>query len=130
MAAIHAERARALIGTCFRPQGRNVGQGLDCVGLCLAAFDLPTDMVRADYRLRGHYRAEVIHALLRRFRRVGRSQARPGDLLLLEVADSQLHLVVLTGSGFVHADARLRRVVETPGTPPWPLIGIYRRRRN
>ena len=28
--------------------------------------------------------------------------------------------------GFVHADAQLRRVVERPGEPPWPVIGIWR----
>jgi hypothetical protein len=130
LAAIHAKRALALVGTSFRPQGRAVEEGLDCVGLCLAAFDLPSDMVRADYRLRGSYRAEAIHALLLRFRRVPRTQARPGDLQLLEVADNQLHLAVMTEFGFVHADARLRRVVETPGEPAWPLIGTYRRRRK
>ncbi|HET9336596.1 MAG TPA: NlpC/P60 family protein [Sphingomicrobium sp.] len=130
MANIHAERSRALIGTRFRPQGRDPETGVDCVGLTLAAYDLPVDLVRADYRLRGNYRAEVIHTLLRSFRRVTRKQARPGDLLLLAVAVDQLHLAVLTDGGFVHADARLRRVVETPGEPGWPLVAAYRRCRE
>lgn len=128
MGRIHAERALALVGVPFRPQGRSVDQGVDCVGLTLAAFALPTDMVRADYRLRGYYRAEVIAALLKRFRRVPQTKAAPGDLLLFEITGDQLHLAVLTDLGFVHADAQLRRVVETPGVPPWPLIATYRRR--
>ena len=45
-------------------------------------------------------------------------------------ADDQLHLGILTRQGFVHADACLRRVVETPGAPSWPVAGIYRLRRR
>jgi murein DD-endopeptidase / murein LD-carboxypeptidase len=128
MAAIHATRARALVGTPYRAQGRDPVFGLDCVGLVLSAFSLPIDMVRADYRLRGNYRAAAIQAILSRFRRVARKEVRPGDLLALLVADDQLHFVVLTNGSFVHADARLRRVVETPGWPEWELIGAYRLR--
>ena len=47
----YAERARALVGTRFRAQGRGVG-GLDCVGVVLATFGLPLHLVRRDYRLR------------------------------------------------------------------------------
>ena len=64
------------------------------------------------------------------FRRIDKSRACAGDLLLLAVAADQLHLAVRTDDGFVHADARLRRVVHTPGDPPWPLIAVYRRRRK
>ena len=130
MAAIDARRALALVGTCFRPQGRDPAAGLDCVGLALAAFGLPAHLVRANYRLRGDHRAEVIRTLLHHFRRVGCRQARPGDLLLLAVAHDQLHLAVRTDRGFVHADAGLRRVAETPGEPPWPVIGTFRRKRT
>ncbi|MFL6789430.1 MAG: NlpC/P60 family protein [Sphingomicrobium sp.] len=129
MAAIDAERARALVGTPFRPQGRG-GGGLDCIGLCLAAYRLPLTRVRADYRLRGDFRAEVEAFLADRFRKIAWSKRRPGDLLLMQPATDQMHLGIVTQLGFVHADARLRRVVETPGDPPWPLLGIYRHRRK
>jgi len=49
-------------------------------------------------------------------------------LLLMAVAADQVHLGLLTPGGFVHADARLRKVVETPGEPGWPVVGVYRRR--
>jgi len=127
MASIDAERALALVGVPFRPQGRDA-QGLDCVGLCLAAYALPLEFARRDYRLRGHFQGEIKTVMLRCFRRISTRQQRPGDLLLLAVATDQLHLAVRTHDGFVHADARLRRVVETPGEPEWPLIGVYRRR--
>lgn len=130
MAAIHAERAKSFVGVPFRPQGRGPRDGLDCVGLCLAVYGLPAEFGRRNYRLRGDHRAELQAALNGPFRRVGIKSGRPGDLLLLHVADDQLHLAVTTPCGFVHADARLRRVVETPGAPGWPLIAIYRRRRE
>jgi len=126
MAAIHAKRALALAGVPFRPQGRDPAQGVDCVGLCLAAYRIPAGEVRCDYRMRGDHTQEVMTSLLRWFRRVADSQTRSGDLLLLSVASDQLHLAVKTGDGFVHADASLRRVVHTPGDPPWPLMGTFR----
>ena len=127
MAMIDADRATALVGTPFRAQGRGPA-GLDCVGLVLAACDLPQGMARDDYRLRGDHRGEIIGALAARFRKVSQARRRAGDLLLMAVADDQLHLGVLTARGFVHADARLGQVVETPGTPRWPVVAIYRRR--
>ena len=127
MAVIDASRAVALVGTPFRAQGRGPA-GLDCVGLVLAACGLPRGLARDDYRLRGDYRDEIIGALGARFRKVGFARRRVGDLLLMAVAADQLHLGVLTAFGFVHADARLKRVVETPGMPRWPVIAIYRRR--
>lgn len=127
MAKIDSDRAMALIGTPFRAQGRGAA-GLDCVGLVLSACDLPQGLARDDYRLRGDHRNELMAALGARFRRVSRARRRVGDLLLMTVAEDQLHLGVLTPHGFVHADARLRSVVETPGLPRWPVIAIYRRR--
>lgn len=65
-----------------------------------------------------------MHQIGRFFRRVDNAVA--GDLLLCAVADNQLHLAVVTERGFVHADARLRRVVETPGAVPWPVLSAHR----
>lgn len=129
MAAIDAERALGLIGRPFRPQGRDE-RGMDCVGLCIAAFGLPTAAFRSDYRLSGNHRTEIETALRIHFRKVRKAERRPGDVLLLMVAEGQPHLAILTEGGFVHADARLRRVVETPGEPEWPLVAVYRRRKR
>jgi cell wall-associated NlpC family hydrolase len=124
-----AERARALVGTPFRPQGRGAA-GVDCVGLALATFGIPVDAVRRNYRLRGDHADEIRAHLAREFRRVAIAQARPGDLMLMRVSDDQLHFGVRTADGFVHAHAGLRRVVETPGAPQWPVLGVYRKRRR
>jgi hypothetical protein len=123
-----AGQARALLGTRFRPQGRDAVTGIDCVGLILAAFALPKGRVRRDYRLRGDHRAEIEAGLLGWFRRVPRTQCRPGDVMLLLVGLEQWHLAIRTELGFIHADARLGCVVETPGDPPWKLVRAYRRR--
>lgn len=123
----YAERARALLGTRFRPQGRGA-QGLDCVGLVVASFGISPAAVRRDYRLRGDHMAALRAELTLFFRKV--RQARPGDVLLMKIAGDQLHLGVRTDAGFVHAHAGIGRVVETPGEPQWPVAAIYRKRRK
>lgn len=119
-------RARALVGSRFRPQGRDPATGLDCVGLVLRAFEIPADKVRQNYRLRGPHKLELEHQLAIRFRRV-RAEARcAGDVLLCAVLPDVMHLAVQCAGSFIHADSRLRRIVETPGAPPWPIVAAFR----
>ena len=125
----YAERARALVGTRFRLQGRSV-EALDCVGVAIATFGVPETSVRRNYRVRGDHEAERVNFLPKYFRRVPHGQLRAGDLMLMRVAANHLHLGVRTTDGFVHADAGLRRVVETPGQPACPVIAVYRCRRK
>ncbi|HVL29104.1 MAG TPA: NlpC/P60 family protein [Sphingomicrobium sp.] len=126
----YAGRARALVGTRFRAQGRTPSLGLDCVGLVICAFGLPERTVRRDYRLRGDHLRELLDGLAGPFRRVPPSRRRPGDVVVLQVGRDQLHLGILTDTGFVHADARLGKVVETGGVPQWPILAHFRRRRR
>lgn len=123
----HAERARALVGTRFRPQGRGEG-GLDCVGLVLSTFGISPSLVRRDYRMRGDHRREIESGMSGGFRPVAFDQARPGDVMLMLVASDQLHLGIRTRDGFVHAHAGIGRIVETPGLPEWPVVAVYRKR--
>lgn len=130
MAAIDfGQRAQALVGRRFRPQGRGA-EGLDCIGVVIETFAIDPAAVARDYRLSGNRVSDLRAELHRFFRKVGSAKARPGDVLLLEAALDQLHLAVRTARGFVHADAGLRRVVETPGEPRWPILGTYRLRRR
>jgi hypothetical protein len=124
----YAARAQALVGTRFRAQGRGEG-GLDCVGVVLSTFGIPTAEVPRDYQLRGDHLREVREQLGVHFRRVPKAQLRPGDVMLLAPGERQPHLAVRTVAGFVHAHAAIRRVVETPGAPEWPVLGVYRKRR-
>lgn len=125
----YAARARALVGTRFRAQGRGEG-GLDCIGVVLATFNLPEASVRRDYSLRGNHLHELRDALDLHFRRVPKSHLRVGDVMLLKAGERQFHLAVRSEQGFVHAHASIRRVVESPGDPEWPLIAVYRKRRR
>jgi hypothetical protein len=117
-----AQRARALVGTRFRAQGRDA-DGLDCVGLVAVA--LGRAGVRRDYALRGgclgSLEAELSAAGLARVQ-----EPAAGDVLVMRAGPGQLHLGVWTGGGLVHADAGLRRVVERPGEVPWPVVGVWR----
>jgi len=127
MSIDYAERARALVGTRFRPQGRDAN-GLDCIGVIVAAFGIEAANVRRDYKLSSENSSEAAVSLKPYFRKVPLRQLRPGDLMLMAIGDRQTHFAVRTGQGFVHAHAGLRRVVETPGLPEWPVLGAYRRR--
>ena len=118
-----AARARACVGVRFRPQGRDVATGLDCVGL--AAVACGVGIVRSDYALRGDHRA----ALERELRGLGFALVEvpaAGDILLFDAGPAQVHLGVLTEEGVVHADAGLRKVVERPLPFAWPALSIWR----
>ena len=125
-----AERARALLGCRFRPQGRSVATGLDCIGVVALTYGLDGADVPSRYWLRGKQSDRSLAGLNHYFRAISKSKARINDLLLCEAGPDQLHLVVKTMGGFIHADAGLRRVVETPGAPPWPVLKAFRRRRR
>ena len=114
-------RARALVGTRFRLHGRDA-HGVDCIGLAAHAWslDAPTG-----YALRGDARERLereVEAL--GFRRTANLQT---GLLVLDAGPAQLHLGVWTGATLIHADAGLRRVVETPGRPRWPVLSMWTR---
>lgn len=120
-------RARAAIGVRFRPQGRSAQTGLDCVGLVATATGI--DDPPGDYALRGGAPERLAEAL----RAAGFRSCRPqraGDVIVLRAGPEQLHLGIWTGASLIHADAGLRRIVERPGQPPWPILGIWRLSRR
>ena len=116
-------RARALIGTRFRPQGRNDGEGLDCVGVVAAAIGVRN--APRDYAMRGGSAGRLATELDAAGLHPVESM-EPGDVLVLEPGPAQLHLGLFTGTGLIHGDAGLRRVVERPLPLAWPLLGIWR----
>ena len=124
-----ARRARALVGIRFRPQGRDPMLGLDCVGAAAAA-EVPAGRVPRDYPLRGVHLAAIEHELCDLgCRPVPVERAVAGDVLVCETGPAQFHIVVRAWSSFIHADAGLRRVVERPGEPPWPVLGSWRKEK-
>jgi hypothetical protein len=61
-----------------------------------------------------------------RVRAIDTSEAGEGDVLLVQTGMGQHHFLVLVKGGFVHADAGLGRVVERPGSVPWPALAAWR----
>lgn len=119
--------ARGAIGARFRLHGREPETGLDCIGLAALALRAGgcEGAVPSGYALRGGDARE----LRRRIEAAGlvRAEGRAaGDLLLARPGAGQLHLAIDAGASVIHADAMLRRVVERPGVPPWPVLGRWR----
>lgn len=113
------------MGVRFRRQGRAPEEGLDCVGL--VAFANRLQHVPTGYALHGGTEDRLARELrMAGFRPV--RAMKPGDTLALRAGFEQLHLGIWTGTALVHADAGLRRVVERPGLPPWPMVGVWRHR--
>ena len=119
--------AREAVGAPFRLHGRDAAHGLDCVGLVAVALRRCgfIGAVPSGYALRSGDAAGVA-ALIAEAGLTRVQDAAEGDLLLLRAGPGQLHLAVEVPGGIVHADAGLRRVVERPGVPPWPVLGRLR----
>jgi hypothetical protein len=124
-----AAAARALVGCPFKLHGRNAKAGIDCVGLvglALARSGQQLDIPR-DYALRGDYLGRISAFFDRSdFAIVSDGQIEPSDILLGVPGPRQVHFLVATIDGAVHAHAGLRRVVLTPYPLPWPIIGHWR----
>jgi len=120
-------RARSLVGARYRPQGRSIEAGLDCVGVAAFSLGLAIDTVPRGYAVRGTPLA-VIEAELAQHGLVPvpEAAAAAGDLGLFVPGPAQVHVAVVTGTGLVHADAGLRRVVERPLPVPWRAVGYWR----
>ncbi len=114
-------RARALVGTRFRLHGRVPETGLDCVGLITCACPAIARPPEG-YALRGGSAAGFAAMFIDNVMRQRAGDPCPGDILLLQPSAAQFHLGVWTGESLIHADGVLRRVVETPSAPPWPVL--------
>lgn len=124
-----AGAALALIGCPFKLHGRTSKAGIDCVGLVALTlaetgqrFDIP-----CDYALRGDYLGRISAFFDRsEFAIVNDGQVEHGDILLSIAGPRQVHFLIATMEGAVHAHAGLRRVVLTPHPLPWPIVSHWR----
>lgn len=114
-------RALAHVGVPFRFKGRSAA-GFDCVGLVADAVGIDAPF---DYRMRGDFAERIAGCLeAHGFERV--DDELPGDILLVRAGPSQLHLMIATRTGFVHAHAGLCGVVLSPAPLPWPVLKRWR----
>ena len=90
-----------------------------------------TEGVRRDYCLRSSD-ADAVNDEFSRcgFIRMASGEAGEGDVLLVRPGPGTLHVIIRTPDGYVHADMRLRRVVEVPGAVPWPVLSAWRYPRH
>jgi hypothetical protein len=122
-----ALRARRLVGVRFRPQGRSVEHGLDCLGVAALAAGLPLELVPRRYRMSDAVTEDLLGLDFGgRATALPPAEARVGDVLLVEPGPRRHHFVVLVEEGFVHADAGLGRVAEVPGRVAWPVVAAWR----
>lgn len=122
-------RARALIGTPFKLQGRDPAIGIDCVGLVILAGDIIA-APRPDYRRRGDHLVPFLSRSARWFRRVAPRQSRAGDVVIIECGQRSWHVGILDGEALIHADPNVGRVVRRPGELPGIKRAVLRRRRH
>ena len=128
-----AAAARALVGTRFRLGGRDPARGLDCFGVLGAALRAigRTPSLPSGYRQRRIGLPDLDPWFAANTLARCDEPARVGDVMLLDCGPAQPHLAILTSigltsTGFVHAHARIGRVLETTGHPPWPTIARAR----
>jgi murein DD-endopeptidase / murein LD-carboxypeptidase len=118
---LHITRARALVGTRFRLHGRDPVSGLDCVGLITRVYPAIAHPPEG-YALRGGSAAGFAAMFTANGMVQREGDPHPGDVLLLQPSAAQFHLGIWSGESLIHADAVLRRVVETPGALAWSLV--------
>lgn len=123
-----ADAAIAMVGSRFRPHGIDPATGVDCVGMVIVAARAGGVSCEppAGYALRGGDPAAIAARIEASGLVPAPDPPRPGDIGLYISGPAQMHFAITAGAGLVHADAMLRRAVERPGAPPWPLIGRWR----
>jgi len=116
------EVARLLVGTPYHHQGRLAGVGLDCVGVLI------TIASRLGYRchdLYGYARYPDGQTLLDQLSKsttpAPEGDQSVGNIVIFWITQPGLatHVGVRTSTGFVHANARLGKVVEHSWNDAW-----------
>ncbi len=125
--------AHACVGARFRLQGRDPATGLDCIGLvvwsaqqCGLALPDASDYLLFDNpaRLDGAIARAPLEAIDPR-------ALAPGDMVRLMSSSQPLHLAIFGDDSLIHADIRLRKVVEHRLTADWAerIVSAYRFKR-
>jgi len=122
--------ARECVGTDFKHQGREIGLGLDCVGLLLAVADR-LGLTGVDFP--GYYRVpdgtleEKLAASLWRVDRECIHCHMPGDILCFRIQNQPQHVAIRTDYGIVHALAHTKSVQETSYDEAWRkrLVSVW-----
>lgn len=124
--------ARACIGTPFRHQGRIPGVGIDCAGLGIVA----AQAVGIDVKDFVGYPSLPFDGMLKKMFdsqsslvRIAKTDAAPGDVLLMRISDAPQHVAILSYNGYmIHAYQSVGTVVEQRIDGVWrsKIIAVYR----
>jgi cell wall-associated NlpC family hydrolase len=117
--------ARSWIGTQYRHQHREKGQGVDCAGvltglgrnLGLTTFDVTNYLRFPDGQ-------ELLALCDAHMQRIPIASMRAGDAVVMRIKRAPQHLGILAdyplgGFTMIHADSQIGRVVETPMDRRW-----------
>lgn len=118
--------ARTCVGTRFRPQGRAIGIGLDCIGVALIAAAAAGAGFQVPHYALGGDSETMLDSGLAAQGCVRVDSPGPGDLIVVAPAPGRRHLGIVTPTGVVHAHAGLGRVVEGPLDPTWAVVAAWR----
>lgn len=122
-------RALELIGTKWVHQGRVPGAGLDCIGLaieCATAAGIKVQDVS------GYGRVEppevIMENVMKYCVEVPRSEAQPGDILVMRWRDIPQHLGIYTGDNWMIHSYEKEGVVAQQLIPFWEkrIVGVFR----
>ncbi len=124
--------ARECLTTPFRHQGRIVGRGLDCAGVCVHV----AHRIGADYQdVSGYGRSPAngqLEAALDAqpclIALADKQDRQPGDLLLMRFDEDPQHLAIYTGATIIHGYQRVRIVCEHGLDQRWMdrIVRVYR----
>lgn len=126
--------AQECVGTPFRHQGREVGVGLDCVGVAIhCALGIGAEFIDQQGYSRspsGHLLESALDAQpCLKLKRI--EDIAPGDLLLMRFAKEPQHIAIVTGTAsnlcIVHGYENVGKVCEHTLSDLWykRIIRVY-----
>lgn len=136
IASVLVRSARECIGSRFRLQGRDPQWGLDCVGLVIWSaqqagvilqdqfdYSLHDDPQRLDNALNQTLLENIVFI-------EDDVRLHAGDIVRFVAGGTSMHLGIVTPKTLIHADARLRRIVEHRLDADWSsrIVSIHRLR--
>lgn len=129
MAEAIINEARRWVGTPYKHRGRHLHKAVDCIGLVFGVMEtvglgdrqfwIARNKEYATYR-RVPDGYTLYGAFSRWIPEYPRSQARPGDMLLISFAGAPRHTAILTyDNTIIHAHSEAKGCVENAWTDSW-----------
>lgn len=127
------EIARSLLGVPWLHQGRDPTVGIDCICMCALSYEVPLDLIPADYSRDPHDKL-LTRELHRWFGQPVSDGPRVGDLIDMAWGRVERHVAIVGdyrygGLTIIHTDSILGEVTEHPFDFKWQrrLCHVYRR---